>query len=137
MLIGTDGVYSFTFEHEKKADCPVCGGESVDFSISSELTVESLIEMLTERQSMYVSPSTVLYLFILSLLTLGLFRSQIKKPSLSTPTTHIYFQAPPQLEAATRPNLEKKVSELVPNGGEVTVTATTLPFSLSLRISYY
>jgi len=52
MLIGTDGVYSFTFEHEKKPDCPVCGGESVDFSISSELTVESLIEMLTERQSM-------------------------------------------------------------------------------------
>ena len=67
---------------------------------------------------------------------MGLFHSQIKKPSLSTPTTHIYFQAPPQLEAATRPNLEKKVSELVPNGGEVLVTATTLPFSLSLRISY-
>jgi len=139
MLIGTDGLYSFTFEHEKKADCPVCGGESVDFSISSELTVESLIEMLTERQSMYVSPptSTVLLFAFLPLLTLCLFRSQIKKPSLSTPTTHIYFQAPPQLEAATRPNLEKKVSELVPNGGEVTVTAATLPFSLSLRISYH
>jgi len=75
-------------------------------------------------------------LFFLALLTLGYFGSQIKKPSLSTPTTPIYFQAPPQLEAATRPNLEKKVSELVPNGGEVTVTATTLPFSLSLRISF-
>jgi len=113
MLIGTDGVYSYTFEHEKRADCPVCGGESLEFSISSELTVEQLIEMLTERQDI-----------------------QIKRPSLSAPSTHIYFQAPPQLEAATRPNLEKKVSELVPNGGEVTVTAATLPFSLSLRISY-
>jgi len=113
MLIGTDGVYSFTFEHEKKPDCPVCGGESLELSIRPELTVEQLIEMLTERQNI-----------------------QIKKPSLSTPTTQIYFQAPPQLEEATRPNLEKKVSELVPNGGEVTVTASSLPFSLSLRISY-
>jgi len=56
MLIGTDGVYSYTFEHEKKADCPVCGGESLELSISSELTVERLIEMLTERQNMYVPP---------------------------------------------------------------------------------
>jgi E2 binding domain len=67
---------------------------------------------------------------------IGCFCSQIKKPSLSTPTKHIYFQAPPQLEAATRPNLEKKVSELVPDGGDVTVTASTLPFNLSLRITY-
>ena len=62
--------------------------------------------------------------------------SQIKKPSLSTPTKNIYLQAPPQLEAATRPNLEKEVSEFVPDGGEVTVTATSLPFSLSLCITY-
>ena len=54
MLIGTDGVYSYTFEHEKKPDCPVCGGESFELSISSELTVEQLIEMLTERQNMCV-----------------------------------------------------------------------------------
>jgi ubiquitin-activating enzyme E1 C len=137
MLIGTDGVYSFTFEHEKKPDCPVCGGESLELSIRPELTVEQLIDMLTERQNMcVVLPSSN----TLRLTTLGagfFFNcSQIKKPSLSTPTTQIYFQAPPQLEAATRPNLERKVSELVPNGGEVTVTASTLPFSLSLRISY-
>ena len=55
MLIGTDGVYSYTFEHEKKPDCPVCGGESLELSISPELTVEQLIEMLTERQNMYVA----------------------------------------------------------------------------------
>ncbi|KAL9715331.1 NEDD8 activating enzyme [Leucoagaricus gongylophorus] len=113
MLIGTDSIYSYTFEHEKRPDCPVCGGESLDFSISRELTVEELIEMLTEKQDI-----------------------QIKKPSLSTPTRQIYFQAPPQLEQATRPNLEKKVSELIPGGGEITVTASTLPFSLSLNIMY-
>jgi len=113
MLIGTESVYSYTFEHEQRSDCPVCGGESLEISIPASWTVERLIEMLVEKQDI-----------------------QIKKPSLSTPTKHIYFQAPPQLEAATRPNLEKKVSELVPDGGDVTVTASTLPFNLSLRITY-
>ncbi|KAJ7063399.1 hypothetical protein C8F01DRAFT_1132876 [Mycena amicta] len=113
MLIGTDGVYSYTFEHEKREDCPVCGGSALELPISSELTVEQLIELLIERQDV-----------------------QIKKPSLSSETTQIYLQAPPELEAATRANLTKKVNELVPEGGEITVTSRSLPFSLSVRISY-
>lgn len=55
MLIGTDGVYSYTFEHEKRDDCPVCGGESLELSISSDFTVEELIELLVEKQDMLVS----------------------------------------------------------------------------------
>lgn len=113
MLIGTEGVYSYTFEHEKRDHCPVCGGEALEMSISRDWTVEQLVELLTEKQNI-----------------------QIKKPSLATPEKPIYFQQPPQLEEATRPNLEKRVSELVPDGGEVVVTASTLPFSLSLIITY-
>ena len=131
MLIGTDGVYSYTFEHERRPECPVCGGESVEISVNRDWTVDRLVEMLVEKQDMYV------YLLWSSLLsTLIMMTSQIKKPSLSTPTKQIYFQAPPQLEEATRPNLEKKVSELVPDGGEITVTASSLPFNLSLRITF-
>lgn len=52
MLIGTDGVYSFTFEHEKRKDCPVCGGESLEMTLSPETTLERLIETLIERQDM-------------------------------------------------------------------------------------
>jgi len=52
MLIGTESVYSYTFEHEKRNDCPVCGGESLDISIPESWTVERLIEMLVERQDM-------------------------------------------------------------------------------------
>lgn len=52
MLIGTEGVYSYTFEHEKRMECPVCGGESLDVTISKEWTVERLIEMLVEKQDM-------------------------------------------------------------------------------------
>jgi hypothetical protein len=55
MLIGTEGVYSYTFEHEKRADCPVCGGESLEISIPGDWTVEQLIEMLVEKQDVYVS----------------------------------------------------------------------------------
>lgn len=48
------------------------------------------------------------------------------------------MQAPLVLEQATRPNLEKKVSELVAHGEEVVVTASTLPgpLKLSLRILF-
>ncbi|CAE6455148.1 unnamed protein product [Rhizoctonia solani] len=105
-----EGIYSYTFEHEQRKDCPVCGGEVLDVAISNEWTVERFIEWLQEKQDV-----------------------QIKKPSLSASGKNIYLQAPPQLEQATRPNLEKKLSELVPNGGDITVTATTLPFNLTLR----
>ena len=130
MLIGTEGVYSYTFEHEKRKECPVCGGESLDVTISKEWTVERLIEMLVEKQDMWV-PKLASHS-----LTLTLSSSQIKKPSLSSGVKQIYFQVPPQLEQATRPNLEKKVSDLIEDGGEITVTSSTLPFNLSLRIKY-
>lgn len=52
MLIGTEGIYSYTFEHEKRDHCPVCGGEALELSISPDTTLEELIEMLTERQDM-------------------------------------------------------------------------------------
>ena len=54
MLIGTESIYSYTFEHEKRSDCPVCGGESLEISIPASWTVERLIEMLVEKQDMYV-----------------------------------------------------------------------------------
>ena len=54
MLIGTEGVYSYTFEHEQRPGCPVCGSELVDISISRDWNVERLIEMLVERQDMCV-----------------------------------------------------------------------------------
>ena len=67
--------------------------------------------------------------------------SQVKKPSLATTkedgsTINIYLQGPKSLEAATRPNLEKKVSDFVEEGGHIVVTATTLPLSLDLVVSY-
>lgn len=55
MYIGTDGVYTFTFEHEKRKDCPVCGGEYMDVHVKPDWTLERLIEWLIEKQDVYVS----------------------------------------------------------------------------------
>jgi hypothetical protein len=64
MLIGTEGVYSHTLEHEKRADCPICGGESLEVSISQGWTVERLIEMLVEsRTCAYRLPGLCYHLF--------------------------------------------------------------------------
>jgi len=52
MYIGTDGVYTLTFEHEKRKDCPACGGETMDVHVNPEWTLERLIEWLTEKQDM-------------------------------------------------------------------------------------
>lgn len=62
--------------------------------------------------------------------------SQAKKASLSYGGSPIYLQAPPQLEQATRPNLAKKLSDIVPAKGEIVVTSTSLPFSLTLEMSF-
>lgn len=51
-------------------------------------------------------------------------------------TVNLYLQQPKQLEEATRPNLEKKLSEFVESGGGVLITASSLPLSLDLVIKF-
>ncbi|KAG8852690.1 hypothetical protein FRB96_008546 [Tulasnella sp. 330] len=116
MLIGTDGVYSYTFQHEKKPDCPVCGGQSMDVEVGKEWTLERLIEWLTETQKI-----------------------QLKKPSLSTSSGKpVYWEGatPVALATRTKEHLEAKVRELVPEDEEVEVTSPTLPFKLTLKLTY-
>ncbi|KAK9378046.1 uncharacterized protein V2V93DRAFT_376925 [Kockiozyma suomiensis] len=113
MYSGNDSVYTYTFEHQKKEDCPVCGVLASDFYVESEWILDELMEKLTATQAV-----------------------RIKTPSLRTAEKNLYLRFPPQLEEATRPNLAKKVSELIQNGEEVSVTDPALPFSIKLRIRY-
>ncbi|KAL7321178.1 NEDD8 activating enzyme [Mucor circinelloides] len=112
MYTGNDGVYTYTFEHQKKPDCTVCGSESSVAELNSKMTVEELIEWLTEKPDI-----------------------QLKKPSLRTASKTIYMQAPKALEEATRPNLSKFISEFIEDGEFVTVTDVALPVSLQLRVT--
>ncbi|EIW66247.1 hypothetical protein TREMEDRAFT_35200 [Tremella mesenterica DSM 1558] len=114
MYTGNDSIYTFTFEHERRPECPVCGGENITAQIEKEWTLERLVEWLSARQDL-----------------------QISRPSLAHATGQpLFFQAPPQLYEKTRPNLDKLVSALLPNGSQIVVTDPGLPFSLTVEIKY-
>jgi ubiquitin-activating enzyme E1 C len=102
MYTGDAGVYTYTFKHEKKDDCPVCGNLARDLEVDPNLTLEEFIASLAERAE-----------------------AQLKKPSIRAEKT-LYMQSPPSLEEQTRPNLIKKIGELVGNGDEIGVTDPSL-----------
>jgi ubiquitin-activating enzyme E1 C len=60
----------------------------------------------------------------------------LKKPSLTLGGKPLYMQSPPQLEEATRPNLAKKLKDLVQAGDRITVTDRGQPFALTLVIAF-
>lgn len=113
MFTGNDSVYTYTFEHEKRPDCPVCGGEARTMDFNPAETVQDLVDRLGELADL-----------------------QIKKPSLSIGGKPLYYQAPPQLEEATRPNLEKKIRDVCNQGDEITVTDARLPFTLGIVVRF-
>ncbi|KAI8093603.1 uncharacterized protein BX664DRAFT_278685 [Halteromyces radiatus] len=113
MYTGNDGVYTFTFEHQKKPECPVCGNASMSAELDPRMTLSDLMEWLNEK------PET-----------------QLKKPSLRTATTSLYMQAPPVLEKATRANLDKAIGDLIENGDFITVTDAALPVSLQIKVHW-
>ncbi|KAL1412394.1 NEDD8 activating enzyme [Vanrija albida] len=114
MYVGNDSLYTFTFEHEKRPECPVCGGESISAEVGKDWTLEKLVEWISLRQDL-----------------------QITRPSFSHESGQpLYFQAPPQLHEATKPNLEKLVSDLVQEGETLVVTDPNLPFNLTVEVTF-
>ncbi|KAF4309718.1 hypothetical protein GTA08_BOTSDO02579 [Botryosphaeria dothidea] len=99
MYTGDDSVYTYTFEHQKKDDCPICGNLAKKIEVDPKKSLESFLETLAER------PDT-----------------QFKKPSIRSEAKTLYQQFPPSLEEQTRPNLKRKLADLVDNGEEVAVT---------------
>ncbi|CCF49049.1 hypothetical protein NDA11_005039 [Ustilago hordei] len=113
MFTGNDSVYTYTFQHEKRPDCPVCGGESREILFTQHDTVQDLIDKLVESNDLH-----------------------IKKPSLSLLGKPLYYQAPQELEQATSPNLPKRLGDLVPHGAQVVVTDAGLPFTLAIVVKF-
>ncbi|KAL4921390.1 hypothetical protein BDW62DRAFT_174562 [Aspergillus aurantiobrunneus] len=111
MYAGEEGVYTYTFEAEKKPDCPVCGSLARKITVNPDTTLEEFIETLGERPE-----------------------AQLKKPSLRTEEKTLYQRVPPQLEEQTRPHLKLKLRDLVSNGQEVAVSdpAYTIDFRFQL-----
>lgn len=96
---GDAGVYTFTFEHLRKDDCAVCGTEAKNLFTSPNQTLGELIESFAERPE-----------------------AQLKKPNISTGSKSLYFFSPPDMEEKLRPNLKRKLNELVSEGEEIAIT---------------
>jgi NEDD8-activating enzyme E1 len=111
----SSGLYTYTFAAEKKPDCPVCG------NLAQTITIPD-------------PTSTTLQDFIATLAELP--DAQIKRPTLRTGNRSLYYQAPRQLEEQTRPNLGRKMAELVADGEEVAVTDADLGIDFRFKIVF-
>jgi ubiquitin-activating enzyme E1 C len=114
MYSGNDSVYTYTFKHEKKDDCPVCGNLAKDLQVNPGLTLQELVDSFGTNAE-----------------------AQLRRPSIRTEGKTLYMQSPPNLEELTRPNLTKKLTELgLSDGQEIGVTDpafATVSFKFTLR----
>jgi len=100
MYSGNDSIYTYTFNHQKKPDCPVCSDQSRPLDVNPKATLQELLDSLAVRPE-----------------------AQLKAPSIRAEGKSLYMRAPPQLEEQTRPNLTKTLLELgLADGQYVNVT---------------
>ena len=115
MYSGNDGLYTYTFRHEQKPDCPVCGNTARPLAVKAAEKLEDLLESLAARPE-----------------------AQLTKPSVRADRKTLYMRAPPGLEEQTRPNLKQTLCDLgLEDGQEIVVTDPAFPveFKYILRMS--
>ncbi|RDA92833.1 hypothetical protein CP533_2864 [Ophiocordyceps camponoti-saundersi (nom. inval.)] len=114
MYSGNDGIYTYTFKHEKKDDCPVCGREARPLQVDPRKTLRDLVDSLAERPE-----------------------AQLKKPSIRAQSKTLYMQSPASLEEQTRPNLDKTLPELgLCDGQQVVVTDPAFPLEFNFWLKF-
>ena len=113
MYMGSEGVYSHTFVYEPKDDCAVCGSVKKKMLVEMKMTLNELIQSLKDGDL------------------------RLPSPSVTGASKTLYMQKPPFLEKATRPNLDKALSNLIDEGEELTVTDSVFPnLNLTLTICF-
>jgi ubiquitin-activating enzyme E1 C len=55
MYTGDESIYTYTFEHQRKPDCPVCSNLARPLQVDANQTLQEFIEGLAERPERYVS----------------------------------------------------------------------------------
>jgi ubiquitin-activating enzyme E1 C len=112
MYSGNDSIYTYTFNHEKKPDCPVCSDNARPLDVDPKATLQDLLDSLA------VNPE-----------------AQLKQPSIRAEGKSLYMRMPPGLEKATSPNLPKTLLELGLEDGQH-VVVTDPAFSIT-EFNYY
>ncbi|KAI8684469.1 NEDD8-activating enzyme E1 catalytic subunit [Fusarium keratoplasticum] len=114
MYSGNDSIYTYTFKHEKKDDCPVCGRQARPLEVDPKTTLQDLIDSFAVRPE-----------------------AQLKKPSIRAESKTLYMQFPPGLEEQTRPNLSKSLNELgLEEGQEIVVTDPAFPLEFNFFLKF-
>lgn len=114
MYAGTEGIYTYTFDYERRTDCPVCGGDSGELRV---LPTDSLDDVLTRLGQL---PNL-----------------QLQRANIAGPKGPLYFSSPASLEQATRANRECTLAELgLHSGDTLTVTTARLPFAVVIQIIF-
>ncbi|KAF2164333.1 hypothetical protein M409DRAFT_67870 [Zasmidium cellare ATCC 36951] len=108
LYTGDNSIYTFTFGHKRKPDCPVCGNLPKDLSVPGDQTLQELVDSFAERPE-----------------------AQLKKPNLRTGEKSLFYSSPEGLRQQTEGNLNKKLRDLLEDGEEVAVSDPA--FSIAFR----
>ncbi|XP_073207174.1 NEDD8-activating enzyme E1 catalytic subunit isoform X4 [Lepidochelys kempii] len=113
-----DGLYTYTFEAERKENCPACSQlpQNIEFPPSAKL--QEVLDYLTNNASL-----------------------QMKSPAI-TATVYggnktLYLQTVASIEERTRPNLSKTLKELgLVDGQELAVADVTTPQTMLFKLHF-
>ena len=61
---------------------------------------------------------------------------QVKKPLIRTEAKTLYYSAPPDLEKKTRPNLKRKLDELLVDGEEIGVSDPSFAIDFKFKLRF-
>eukprot|EP00795_Rhopilema_esculentum_P001924 gene1924-16435_t len=105
----TQGIYSYTFETERKEDCAACSQAPLFIRMKESALLQELVDYLSNDE-----------------------RTQMKAPGITTmlngKNKTLYLQNIPSIEQATRANLQKSLKELgLQCGQELVVSDVTSP----------
>ncbi|CAI8014628.1 NEDD8-activating enzyme E1 catalytic subunit [Geodia barretti] len=114
----TDGVYTYTFEAERKEDCISCSTKPISLTFTTDTTLQQLYDYLKENQKFLM-----------------------KAPSITTvidgKNKTLYMPTLDAVERATRPNLQQKLTDLgVLDGHHIVVADATTPKPVAIIVKF-
>ncbi|KFM58999.1 NEDD8-activating enzyme E1 catalytic subunit, partial [Stegodyphus mimosarum] len=104
-----DGIYTYTFEAERKEDCLACSQKVHTLTFSETDKLQVVLDFLMENANY-----------------------QMKSPGITTSidgkNKTLYMQSVASIEEATKPNLKKTLKELgIVDGQQIVVADSTTP----------
>uniref|UniRef100_A0A672PH08 NEDD8-activating enzyme E1 catalytic subunit n=1 Tax=Sinocyclocheilus grahami TaxID=75366 RepID=A0A672PH08_SINGR len=113
-----DGLYTYTFEAERKENCSACSQMPQDLQFLPSAKLQEVLDYLTENASL-----------------------QMKSPAITTTldgkNKTLYLQTVASIEERTRPNLSKTLKELgLVDGQELAVADVTTPQTVLFKLNF-